>query len=156
MYLSKILAVLMVLPIMSDATVTNLNDCKQVEQFQLSNGDPITLTYEQWNELLRKKVIEVCENDFNQEFKEYLFRKKLTGLSSKEDEIVYNLSRDNKNIISLEKYSSNGELKFLVAAFKKAFDLLTKNESYIVPSAVRKFYDYETKQVYDFRMKLGV
>lgn len=156
MYLSKILAVLIVLPIMSNAKVSSLNDYKQFEQIQLSNGNPIELTYEQWNELLRKKVIEVCENDFNQEFKEYLFRKKLTGLPSKDDEVVYNLSRDNNNIISLEKYNSNGELKFLVAAFKKAFALLTKNESYIVPSAVRKFYDYETKQAYDFRMKLGV
>ena len=122
----------------------------------MSNGNPIELTYEQWNELLRKKVIEVCENDFNQDFKEYLFRKKLTGLPGKEDEVVYNLSRDKNNIISLEKYNSNGELKFLVAAFKKAFALLTKNESYIVPSAVRKFYDYETKQEYDFKMKLGI
>lgn len=156
MYLSKILAVLIVLPIMSNAKVSILNDYKQFEQIQLSNGNPIELTYEQWNELLRKKVIEVCESDFNQEYKEYLFRKKLTGLPSKDDEVVYNLSRDNKNIISLEKYNSNGELKFLVAAFKKAFALLTKNESYIVPSAVRKFYDYETKQAYDFRMKLGV
>ena len=49
MYLNKILAVLIVLLIMSDAKASNLNDCKQVEQLQLSNGDPITLTYEQWN-----------------------------------------------------------------------------------------------------------
>lgn len=34
---------------------------------------------------------------------------------------LYNLSRDNSNIITLSNYASNGELKFLVPAFKNCF-----------------------------------
>ncbi|WP_439506184.1 hypothetical protein [Sediminibacterium sp.] len=117
-------------------------------------NNPITLSYEEWNELLRKKVIEICKSDFQEEYSTYLSDKELLDLPSKDDEILYNLSRDNNNIISLSIYASNGALKFLIPAFKMAFSRIVKANSYIVPSAVRKFYDLKTSQTFDFRMKL--
>jgi len=36
-----------------------------------------------------------------------------------------------------------------------AFSKILKANSYIVPSATRKFFDLKTSQSFDFRMKLG-
>lgn len=140
----------------TDSAVSKLSLLENKEKLAKVNSvqNPISLTHDQWNELLRKKVLEICKSDFPKEYSEYVSDMELTGLPSKDDEIVYNVSRDDNNIISLSNYSSNGQLEFLVPAFKKAFNSLTKNQSYIVPSAVRKYYDYKTSQSYDFRMKM--
>ncbi|MFN3299068.1 MAG: hypothetical protein ACK41Z_02640 [Sediminibacterium sp.] len=115
----------------------------------------ITLSYEQWNELLRKKVVEICKSDFQEEYNAYLSDEELLGLPSKDNEVLYNLNRDQDNLISLSNYASNGALKFLIPAFKMAFSKILKANSYIVPSATRKFFDLKTSQSFDFRMKLG-
>lgn len=128
---------------------------KNKVELDKSTSNPISLTNEQWNEMLRKKVIEICKSDFEQEYNAYLSDKELLDLPSKDDEILYNLSRDNSNIITLSNYSSNGELKFLIPAFKMAFSRIVKTNSYIVPSATRKYFDLKTSQSFDFRMKLG-
>ncbi|MFY8025000.1 MAG: hypothetical protein ACOVNO_06600 [Sediminibacterium sp.] len=128
---------------------------KNKEEVAKSTSNPITLTNEQWNEILRKKVVEICKSDFENEYNAYLSDKELLDLPSKDDEILYNLSRDNSNIISLSNYASNGALKFLIPAFKMAFSRIVKANSYIVPSATRKYFDLKTAQSFDFRMKLG-
>lgn len=128
---------------------------KNKEEVAKSAGNPITLSYEEWSELLRKKVLEICNSDFQEEYNAYLSDKELIDLPSKDDEILYNLSKDNNNIISLSNYTSNGALKFLIPAFKMAFSRIVKANSYIVPSATRKYFDLKTAQSFDFRMKLG-
>lgn len=128
---------------------------KNKEEVAKSAGNPITLSYEEWSELLRKKVFEICKSDFQEEYNAYLSDKELLDLPSKDDEILYNLSKDNNNIISLSNYTSNGALKFLIPAFKMAFSRIVKANSYIVPSATRKYFDLKTAQSFDFRMKLG-
>jgi hypothetical protein len=128
---------------------------KNKEEVAKSASNPITLSNEEWNEQLRKKVLEICKSDFEQEYNAYLSDKELLDLPTKDDEILYNLSRDNGNIISLSIYASNGALKFLIPAFKMAFSRILKANSYIVPSATRKFFDLKTSQSFDFRMKLG-
>lgn len=128
---------------------------KNKDEVAKSAGNPITLSYEEWSELLRKKVLEICKSDFQEEYNAYLSDKELLDLPSKDDEILYNLSKDNNNIISLSNYTSNGALKFLIPAFKMAFSRIVKANSYIVPSATRKYFDLKTAQSFDFRMKLG-
>lgn len=128
---------------------------KNKGEVEKSISDPITLSYEQWNELLRKKVIEICKSDFQEEYNAYLSDEELLGLPSKDNEVLYNLSRDQGNLISLSNYASNGALKFLIPAFKMAISKILKANSYIVPSATRKFFDLKTSQSFDFRMKLG-
>jgi hypothetical protein len=128
---------------------------KNKGEVEKSISDPITLSYEQWNELLRKKVIEICKSDFQEEYNVYLSDEELLGLPSKDNEVLYNLNRDQNNLISLSNYASNGALKFLIPAFKMAFSKILKANSYIVPSATRKFFDLKTSQSFDFRMKLG-
>lgn len=128
---------------------------KNKEEVAKSASNPITLSYEEWSELLRKKVLEISKSDFQEEYNAYLSDKELLDLPSKDDEILYNLSKDNNNIISLSNYTSNGALKFLIPAFKMAFSRIVKANSYIVPSATRKYFDLKTAQSFDFRMKLG-
>lgn len=128
---------------------------KKKGEVEKSASNPITLTYEQWNELLRKKVVEICKSDFLEEYNAYLSDEELLGLPSKDNEVLYNLSRDQGNLISLSNYASNGALKFLIPAFKMAISKILKANSYIVPSATRKFFDLKTSQSFDFRMKLG-
>ena len=128
---------------------------KNKGEVEKSISDPITLSYEQWNELLRKKVIEICKSDFQEEYNVYLSDEELLGLPSKDNEVLYNLNRDQNNLISLSNYASNGALKFLIPAFKMAFSKILKANSYIVPSATRKFFDLKTSQSFDVRMKLG-
>lgn len=127
---------------------------KQKTAIESTKKNTTTLTYEAWRDLLKKEVIEICKTQFKQEYEDFLFDQKLSGLPTKEDEILYNLSRDGNNIISLLDDNSNESLKFLQNAFKIAFAKLNKTNSYIVPSALRKYYDSKRKK-YDFQLKLG-
>lgn len=112
---------------------------KNKAEVEKSTSNPIALSYEEWNELLRKKVLEICKSDFQEEYNSCLSDKELLDLTSKDDEILYNLNRGNSNIISWSNYASNGALKFLIPAFKMAFSSILKSNNYIFPSATRKF-----------------
>ena len=120
-----------------------------------NSQNTITLTYPQWTDLIKKEVIQVCKSSYTQAYEDFLFDSQLSGLPTDDEEVVYNISRDNGNkIIGLGELSSNNKVSFLVPAFKKAFSNLTKNNNYIVPNAVRKYYDFKTKKSYDFKLKL--
>ncbi|MEI2711107.1 MAG: hypothetical protein V9E96_19125 [Chitinophagaceae bacterium] len=120
-----------------------------------NSQNTITLTYAQWTDLIKKEVIQVCKSSYTQAYDDFLFDSQLSGLPTDDEEVVYNISRDNGNkIIGLGELSSNNKVSFLVPAFKKAFSNLTKNNNYIVPNAVRKYYDFKTKKSYDFKLKL--
>lgn len=112
---------------------------KNKAEVEKSTSNPIALSYEEWNELLREKVLEICKSDFQEEYNSCLSDKELLDLTSKDDEILYNLNRGNSNIISWSNYASNGALKFLIPAFKMAFSSILKSNNYIFPSATRKF-----------------
>lgn len=122
----------------------------------------ISLTNEQWNDLVKKELIETCKSEFPKEYEAYLFNKSLSDLPTKDDQILYNLSRDVNNTISLLDFYTNGKLNFLAPAFKMTIAYLLKKNNYNVTAIDKKFYDLSTLKnndynsliKYEFKVKL--
>lgn len=112
------------------------------------------LNYNLWTEMLQEEIIAVCKLNFPKEYEEYLFRKRLTGLSDNQGTIKYNIHRNADSEISYLDEDSDDAYPFFKAAFKQAFENLLKYASYKVKQdSTKKYYGKNAKE-FEFMVRL--